>query len=139
MRKFLTAYVTSVALFPCMDFIWLGLTLESFYKPQLAELMADKYYTPAAVVFYLVYGIGLAVLAVLPALASASWKRAALGGALLGLTAYGTYDLTNMATLKNWSLALTVVDMAWGAFATGVVATASFFITRRFSTGAIKK
>jgi uncharacterized membrane protein len=139
MRNFLISYAASVALFPCMDFVWLGLTLESFYKPQLQSLMLENYYAPAAVVFYLVYGIGLAALAVLPALASGSWRRAALGGALLGLTAYGTYDLTNMATLKNWSLALTVVDMAWGAFATAVVATASFLITRRFSTCVTKK
>ncbi len=133
MRKFLTAYVTSVALFPCLDFVWLGLTLDGFYKPQLSGLMLDNYYAPAAVAFYLVYGLGLATLAILPAIAAGSWKHAAIGGALLGLTAYGTYDLTNMATLKNWSLALTVVDMGWGAFATAVVAMAGFFVTSKFA------
>ena len=83
--------------------------------------------------FYLFYAAGIAFFAVAPALAAGSWKTAALSGVFLGLIAYGTYDMTNIATLKNWPLQMSVVDMIWGGVLTGTSATGGYAIARALS------
>lgn len=87
----------------------------------------------AAVIFYLLYGIGILIFAVTPALENNSWKQALGYGALFGFFCYGAYDLTNLATLKDWPLKMAVVDMTWGTFLTAITALSSYFITQKFN------
>ncbi len=123
------AYVSVMVVFAALDFCWLSLTGPSLYKPALGPMLADKVQVAPAMAFYLIYLAGLVYFAVWPALTEGSWGRAGLNGVLLGLVAYATYDLTNQATLRIWSLKITVLDLCWGAFASAVAALASYFIT----------
>ncbi len=94
--------------------------------------MLEKPLLGVAFTFYLLYAIGIVIFAVMPALETGSWVRAMTSGALLGLIAYSTYDLTNLATLRGWSVKLSIVDIAWGTFVTSLAATAGYFATRCF-------
>lgn len=123
MLKFVVAYAATAIVFFGLDFIWLTRML-GFYQAQLGDLLLDKPRLGYAGAFYAVYVIGIVVLVVLPAATAGNWVNALLGGALLGLVAYGTYDMTNMATLKGFQLQVAMVDMAWGTFVTAIAATA---------------
>lgn len=127
MLKFLVAYVATAIVFFGLDFIWLS-RMFGFYQSQLGELLLDKPRLGYAGAFYAVYVIGVVVLVVLPASDSGNWVNALLGGALLGLVAYGTYDMTNMATLRGFQLPVAIVDMAWGTFVTAISATAGTLV-----------
>jgi uncharacterized membrane protein len=129
MARPLIAYVCALIVFAAMDFGWLTLTGPTLYKPALGPIMADKVQPAPAIAFYLIYLAGLVYFAVWPALTSGAWSRATINGALFGLAAYATYDLTNQATLKVWSIKVTLADLAWGAFVSAVAATISFFAT----------
>lgn len=130
MRTSLIAYVATAIVFFAMDFVWLSTATGLLYRPRIGALLLDKPNLPVAAVFYLIYVIGVVAFAVLPALEQETWTRAAWAGALLGIVAYGTYDMTNLATLKDWSLAVSIGDWIWGTVATGVAATAGYFIVR---------
>lgn len=130
MRTTLIAYVATAVIFFAMDFAWLSVALNTLYKPQLGGLLLDKPNMPVAAGFYLLYVVGVLAFAVMPALAQGDWTRALWGGALLGLVAYGTYDITNLAITAGWSPIVSVVDMAWGTFVTAAAATAGYFIVR---------
>ena len=130
MRTNLIAYVATAIVFFGMDFVWLSTATGLLYKPRLGGLLLETPNLPVAAGFYLLYVIGILAFAVFPALSEGSWTRAAWGGALLGLVAYGTYDMTNLATLTGWSAVVSVVDMIWGTVVTGVAATAGYFIVR---------
>jgi uncharacterized membrane protein len=125
----LIAYVSILVVFGCLDFVWLSLTGASLYKPTLGPIMADKVQAAPAIAFYLIYLAAVVYFAVWPALTQGAWSRAAINGALFGFAAYATYDLTNQATLRVWSLKVTIADLCWGAFASAVAATASYAIT----------
>lgn len=129
----LTAYIATIIVFLGIDFVWLKYMANSFYREQLGELMLESPKLGIAGAFYLVFALAVVVLAVLPALRANDWTIALLYGALLGFAAYGTYDITNMATLKNWPVLMSLVDMAWGTVLTATTATAAFFITRAVS------
>lgn len=111
-----------------LDAFWLTIVANKFYKSNIGTLLLEKPNMAAAVTFYVIYVVGVVVFALLPALEKGSWQQAMWLGALFGFVAYATYDLTNLATLKNWSLKVVIVDMAWGALLTGAVATISYFI-----------
>lgn len=128
--KMLAAYAASLVVFTGIDFIWLGRMGDAFYRPAMGGLALDGFRLGPAVAFYLLYAFGVALFAVDPALAAQSWKMAWAHGLALGLVGYGVYDLTNQATLKTWPLALTLVDMAWGGFLTGVAALAGYAAAR---------
>jgi uncharacterized membrane protein len=130
MRIFFIAYASAFAVMGILDGIWLSLTVGKIYRPGLGALMADKPRIPAAVVFYLLYIAGLTVLVVLPALAANQFGSAVSRGAILGLIAYGTFDLTNLAILRGWPVNVTLIDMVWGTFLTAVTAAAAFLVTR---------
>jgi uncharacterized membrane protein len=100
------------------------------YRPTLGDLLAPKFNVPAALVFYALYVVGIVYFPISAAFASGRWSTALIQGACFGLFAYATYDLTNQATLRSWSTTLTVVDIAWGATATAIGATASYLVTR---------
>jgi uncharacterized membrane protein len=128
--KTLAIYIASLVVFTGVDFIWLGRMGDTFYRPAMGGMAADGFRLAPAVIFYLLYACGIVLFAVRPGLEAQSWTLAALYGLALGLIGYGVYDLTNYATLKTWSTALTVVDMAWGSFLTGLAATAGYFAGR---------
>ncbi|MBA4328241.1 MAG: DUF2177 domain-containing protein [Polaromonas sp.] len=109
------AYAGALAFFLAADMLWLGLLMTGQYQAWIGPLMREQPLLLPAAVFYLLYPAGLVVFAIRPALERPAWRRAAALGAFFGLLAYGTYDLSNLATLKGWPLQLTLVDMVWGA------------------------
>ena len=128
MKKALIAYVATLLTFLLLDGIWLGLLMAPTYRELLGPLMLEKPLLLPAAVFYCLYVFGCVVFVVLP---SASWQRAARMGAMLGLVAYGTYDLSNWATLQGWSGGLAVMDMAWGTFLTAACCTVGYLCAQR--------
>lgn len=122
--RYLLAYAAAALVMAGLDFLWLSNTVGPLYHRVLGAVMADNPNMKAAVAFYLVYLVGVMWFAVRPALEDGDWKTALLNGALFGFFAYATYDLTNLATLKVWSLKVSLIDMAWGAVLTGVTASA---------------
>jgi uncharacterized membrane protein len=123
-------YVATLILFVGIDLVWLAVVARTFYRDQLGGLMAAKLNYPAALAFYLIYAAGLVFFAVRPALAAGSWAEAAKLGAAFGFVAYATYDLTNLATIRNWPLALTFVDLVWGTVLSATVAAGAVLIAR---------
>ncbi|WP_397451767.1 DUF2177 family protein [Pseudomonas sp. NA-150] len=132
MKKQLTAYVSTLLVLLIGDGIWLGLLMGSTYRGWLGPLMRETPVVGPAVAFYLLYALGLVVFAVLPALHKERWGRAAAGGVFLGLLAYGTYDLSNWATLQGWPAQLALVDIVWGMLVSGLAGTGGYLVTRRF-------
>ena len=132
MLRFFTAYVCTAAILFPLDLIWIGGIARNFYRDGLGPIMAEKPNIGVAVAFYVLYVVGLCLFVVVPALTENAWKHALLWGALFGLFAYATYDLTNLATLKNWPMIVSVVDMAWGAFVTALAATGGYLAVRLY-------
>ncbi|MET0314136.1 MAG: DUF2177 family protein [Hansschlegelia sp.] len=132
--RILIAYAATAVVFLIGDMIWLGFVARDFYRNQMGDLMAPNVSLTAAVAFYLLYIVGVVYFAVEPALTAGSWTTALISGFILGLIAYATYDLTNLATTRDWPAALAFVDLAWGATLTAIASTAGFFITRALSS-----
>lgn len=126
--KVLILYFITLVISFTVDLIWLSLMNSHFYKIKLAGLMADKINWLPAILFYLLFVVGLILLVVLPALDRGSWLRATMLGGLFGMVAYSTYDLSNAATLKNWPVILSIVDILWGTTFSALIATISYFI-----------
>lgn len=133
MKTFFIALISTLAPLLVLDAVWLSTTLKGFYSPKLAHLTAQSpSYTPA-IIFYIVYAIGLTILVILPAIqGNFSLTKIFCYGALMGLMAYAAYDLTNQSTLKDWPVVVTIVDMAWGTFLSGVVSVISVYIVGMF-------
>jgi uncharacterized membrane protein len=131
MLAYIVAYVASAIAFVAADATWLTLAGPRLYRPIIGPLLSGKVNGGAAVAFYLIYLAGVVFLAVAPALRSGQWRTAALNGLVLGLVAYGTYDLTNQATLRLWSTRLTLADMAWGGAVTALAAVIGFLAARK--------
>lgn len=132
MSRPLIAYVSTLITFLAIDALWLTVLMGSTYKSYLGELMLAQPKLAPAAVFYLLYTVGLVVFAVMPALRADDWRLAAGLGALLGLVAYATYDLSNLATLRGWPMPLTLIDIAWGTVLSCVAATVGFAVANRF-------
>lgn len=130
MVKYLIAYAVTAAAFLIIDVVWLAWIAKRFYAGRLGELLLERPNMGAAAVFYALYVIGIVIFAVAPGLREGSALAALAYGALFGFFAYATYDMTNYATLKNWPLTVSIVDMAWGSFITAVAATAGFYGTK---------
>ncbi|MCU0072726.1 DUF2177 family protein [Pseudomonas koreensis] len=133
MKKALIAYVATLVTFLLLDGLWLGVLMAQTYRDRLGALMLEKPLLVPATVFYCLYVVGCVAFVVLPAM---SWQRAALLGGLLGLVAYGTYDLTNWATLRGWPAQLSLIDWAWGTFATAIACTVGWMVATRFGQSA---
>jgi uncharacterized membrane protein len=129
MLKYLITYLGAGVSFAALDAIYLTVAGQRVYRPTLDYALADKAALPAAIVFYLVYVLGVVLLAVLPN-RTLGLGRTALTGALLGAMCYATYDLTNQATLKIWSTRITIIDICWGTFLTATGATAGYLAWR---------
>lgn len=121
--KYVVAYIVTGIAFAAIDSVWLRNAYTRLYQPEIGELlMKDGFRLGPAIVFYLLYILGIMIFAVGPALRNGQWQHALLWGALLGFFCYMTYDLTNYATLRVWSLKVTILDMIWGTFLTGSAA-----------------
>lgn len=129
----LVLYVATFGVFFIVDLVWLMLMNSRFYKRELSGLMAEKVKWVPAIIFYLLFVFAALVLVVLPALDTGTWVTALLRGGLLGMVAYGTYDFTNLASIRDWPLKVTVVDIIWGTCLSAIVATAGFFIATALS------
>ena len=122
-------YLLTLVVFLVLDFAWIGAIAKKFYREHLGFIMKKNPNWTAAIIFYLLYVFGVIFFAINPALKDVSWSKALLYGAVFGLVAYSTYDLTNMATLKDWPVKLTVIDIIWGSALTAMTATAGYFIS----------
>jgi len=121
-------YLLTLVAFFAIDMVWLGLVARGFYRKHLGFLLAPNPNWAAAILFYLLFVVGLLVFAVVPGLRAGSLGKALLLGALFGLLTYATYDLTNLATIKDWPLVITVVDMVWGVILASLVTCSGFLI-----------
>ena len=124
---FFTLYAMSVPVFFAIDMVWLGLVASNFYKSQLGNLMGPINW-PAAIIFYLVFLVGLTFFAIYPAVLKNSLMTAAILGGLFVFFTYATYDLTNLATLRDWPLSVTIVDMIWGTILGASVTVVTVFV-----------
>ena len=123
-------YGLTVPVFFVIDLIWLGVVAKSFYQKNLKYILSPNVNWTAAIIFYLIYIAGILIFAVLPALAKDSLRHAAVWGALFGFFTYATYDLTNLALLKDWPIVIVIVDILWGVVLCSAVATLSFFVAK---------
>jgi len=127
MAYYLKLYLATLVAFFAIDMVWLGLVARTFYRKYLGFLMVPSPNWLAAIIFYLLFVVGVLVLAVLPGLELGSLKTTLLRGAIFGLVAYATYDLTNLATIKDWPLIVTIVDLIWGTVLSIAVSCAGYF------------
>jgi len=133
MSTLVKTYLVLVPIMLSFDLLWLGWLMRSFYQHNLSHLVGPGVVWPAAIIFYFVFTAGLVFFALMPGIASGSLTRTVLLGAAFAFFAYATYDLTNHATLRDWPLVVTVVDIAWGAFVGGALSYIGFFVHRFFS------
>ena len=127
---YLKAYFGAFLMFCIMDGLWLGVLATDFYFNSLEGMLLEEPNWPSAIVFYLGYIAGIVYFAIKPNLPNGSYKTVIRDGALLGLLAYATYDMTNMATLKNWPVLMTFVDIAWGGVLTCLSGVFGYLIIR---------
>lgn len=128
---FIKLYAIALPVFFAIDMVWLGLIAKNFYRNQIGFLMKSEINWTAAVAFYLLFVVGLVIFVITPAMEKDSWVHALVFGALFGLITYATYDLSNLATLKDWPLLVTFVDLAWGAVLAASVSTVTYLIARK--------
>lgn len=128
---FLKLYLIALPVFFAIDMVWLGLVAKNFYRQQIGFLMKSNFNWTAAILFYLLFIVGLVIFVIQPAVEKNSWQHALLFGALFGLISYATYDLTNLATVNNWPLLVTIVDLAWGAVLAASVSTVTYLIAHK--------
>ncbi len=124
MIKYLAAYVATLVVMVALDMVWLGVIAKPLYQQGIGHLMAERPNVPVAVLFYLVYAAGLVIFAVASQAPGASWSKTLLTAALFGFFAYATYDLTNLATLKDWPAGVSAIDVAWGCLVSTLAAAA---------------
>jgi uncharacterized membrane protein len=125
---FIKLYAIALPVFFAIDMTWLGLIAKDFYRNQIGFLMKNDINWTSAIIFYVLFIVGLVLFVITPAIEKGSWTHALLFGALFGLITYATYDLTNLATLKEWPLVVTIVDMAWGTVLAMLVSTVTYVI-----------
>jgi uncharacterized membrane protein len=126
----LKLYLTALPIFFIVDMVWLALIAQKFYAKYIGFLMGPVNWI-AALIFYFLFVAGLVIFVIQPAVLQKSLSQALLMGAFFGLVTYATYDLTNLATLKNWPLIVTIVDLAWGTFLGAAVSGLTYFFTSR--------
>jgi uncharacterized membrane protein len=122
------AYVATGLVFLGCDVVWLSTVGNNLYRPLLGDLLLTKFRLGPAFAFYLIYIAGIVVFATSPAIVSGRWSAALINGALFGFVAYATYDLTNQATLRLWSMTIAILDLCWGTVLTAIAATLGYLI-----------
>ena len=128
--KLILSYLLTAVVFFAIDMVWLGVIAKDLYRKYLGGFLSDTVNWKAAIIFYMIFIVGIFIFAIMPAFEKNSVVKAIIYGALFGFFTYATYDLTNLATLKDWPLTIVFIDMAWGALLTGVVSTAGFYIVK---------
>ncbi len=128
---FTKLYAIALPVFFAVDMIWLGLVAKNFYRGQIGFLMKSDINWAAVITFYLLFIVGLVLFVITPAIEKGSWVHALLFGSLFGLVTYATYDLTNLATLKDWPLLVTIVDLLWGMVVAALVSVVTYFIASK--------
>ena len=134
MTNYLIAFACAAVIFGVMDAIWLSWAGDNLYRPVIGEIMAENFNMGAAGAFYFIYLLGMSWFAIRPGLEAESAMTALINGALLGALCYATFDLTSQAVFKVWSTKISVMDIMWGAFATGVTSAVATWITLRFTS-----
>ena len=132
--KWIIAYIAAAVAFGALDAVWLRWAANNLYRPVIGSIMADDFRMGAAAAFYLIYIAGMVWFAIRPGLEAESVGTAVLNGALLGGLCYVTFDLTNQAVMKVWATHISVADIAWGAFATGIAAGAATWVTLKLAS-----
>ena len=132
MKVLFTSIIFASVFFLIIDVIWLTYSVKSFYRPNLGNLLNDKPVIWAAILFYLTYVLGLSILVLYPSLNEANIAIIFFKGLVFGVVCYGTYNLTNMATIKDWSSKVVIVDMVWGGLLTGFSSSSSIFFAKKF-------
>jgi uncharacterized membrane protein len=130
LANYIKLYLTTLIVFLVIDMLWLGIIARGFYQKHLGFLLAPATNWAAAGVFYLLFIVGILVFVVIPGLHQGTLTGLLLRAALFGLITYATYDLTNLATIRNWPLGLTIVDISWGIILASIVSMASYYIGR---------
>lgn len=130
MKNILISYLLTFGVFLIVDMLWLGVIAKNLYHHYLGDFLSDKVNWTAAFIFYFIYVAGISVFVIYPAVHKGSVLYALLMGALFGIFTYATYDLTNLATLKDWPLPIVFIDIVWGAVLSSVVGLSGFFIVK---------
>jgi len=130
---FTKLYLIALSVFLAIDMLWLGIVAKNFYAKQIGTLMKSNVNWVAAIIFYLIFIVGLIVFVIAPAVEKKSWMQALVMGMLFGFVCYATYDLTNLAVAKDWPVLVTIVDMIWGAVLAGSVSIITYFIANKIS------
>jgi uncharacterized membrane protein len=128
MMTWLKHFIVTLIVFFTIDIVWLAFVAKKIYKEQLGFIMSDKPNVLAALAFYLIFIVGLLFFVINPAIEKESFMSALLVGMLFGFVTYSTYDLTNLATLANWPLKITIIDLIWGTSLGGLVSSISYMI-----------
>lgn len=128
--ELLIKIIAAAGIMGVLDFLWLGFIAKKLYYGEMGKLLLEKPNMVPALLFYAIYVIGVVVFVITPALEKNSWQYALGMGALFGLVAYATYDLTNLATMKDFSAKVVVIDLLWGMFITAVVAVGTYFVVK---------
>lgn len=129
-QKIIFAYLLTAVVFFAIDMLWLGIVAKDLYNRYLGDFLSDQVNWTAAIIFYLIFIVGISIFAIYPSVEKNSVVSAIVLGALFGVFTYATYDLTNLATLKNWPLQIVFIDIAWGAFLTASVSVSGFYIVK---------
>jgi uncharacterized membrane protein len=129
---FIKLFSIALPVFFAIDIVWLGVVAKNFYRAQIGGLMKSDVNWLAAIIFYLIFIVGLVVFVISPAVQKGSWTHALLFGALFGFVCYATYDLTNLATIKNWPLMVTIIDLIWGMTLSASVSVITFWVAQKF-------
>ena len=128
---FIKLFLIALPVFFVIDMVWLVLVAKKFYQEQIGFLMRPDINWFAAIIFYLLFITGLVLFVISPAVEKHCWVHAVLFGALFGLITYATYDLTNLATLKDWPLLVTVVDLIWGTVLASAISLITYLIANK--------
>lgn len=131
MARIIIAYIVTLLVFAVVDAVWLINSADLLYRPIIGPILVPEFRLAPAILFYLLYIAGLIYFAVAPGLADGRWQTALVKGGLFGFFAYATYDLTNQATLLLWSSKITIADMIWGTFVSGVSSAGGCFLTSK--------
>jgi uncharacterized membrane protein len=131
MIMFIKLYFIALPVFFIIDVLWVGFLAKDFYFKQIGFLMKSNINWLAAIIFYLIFTLGLVLFVIMPSVERYSWKHVILFGALFGLVTYATYDLTNLALAKDWPLLVTIVDLVWGVTLSASVSLITYFIAKK--------
>ena len=132
MTFYLKLYCLTVPIFFSVDMLWLGFIAKDFYQNHLGFLLRPQVNWFAAIIFYLIYIVGILIFGVSPGINTQSWTRALIFGSLYGFFTYATYELTNMALVENWPFKVVIVDILWGIVLCSIVSVSSYFIAKKW-------